>query len=89
MTIGYGVGVGSAVAPFAFYVDRDCHMEAGFFKLFLFEKPVNLQGIQQKESIFTRSRTLIQTPLPPLGTSTDGWGSIIIPVIQRRIEPST
>lgn len=86
MTIGYGVGTGANVPPFSFYVGQDYNMEAGFFKLFLFEKPVDLRGIVQEESVFTRSRGMKQNPLPPLGKYTDRWGSIILPVIQRQIE---
>ena len=90
VTIGYGVGAGANVPPFSFYVGKDWNMEASFFKLFLFEKAVDLQGILQEESVFTRSRGMVQRPLqppnPPLGKSTDRWGTIILPVIQRRVE---
>ncbi|KJA22663.1 hypothetical protein HYPSUDRAFT_645955 [Hypholoma sublateritium FD-334 SS-4] len=81
MTIGYGVGVGSSVHPFGFCVGEDYDMEAGFFKLFLFDKPVDLQNLVQQESVFTSSRRgVVQTALP----NTHRWGSITITVIQRR-----
>ncbi|KJA21668.1 hypothetical protein HYPSUDRAFT_41803 [Hypholoma sublateritium FD-334 SS-4] len=86
MTIGYGVGTGANVPPFSFYVGKDCNMEAGFFKLFLFDKPVDLQDIVREESVFARSRGMKQNPLPSLGKSTGRWGSIVLPVIQRRVE---
>ncbi|KJA22671.1 hypothetical protein HYPSUDRAFT_40758 [Hypholoma sublateritium FD-334 SS-4] len=87
MTIGYGVGAGSNVNPFDFYVGKDNDMEAGFFKLFLFffENPVDLQNVVREEPLFTRSRGSHNLPLPARGTSTGRWGSITLTVIQRRI----
>ena len=88
MTIGYGIGAGSSVNPFGFYVDEKYDMEAGFFKLFLFEKSVDLQNVVQEHSVFTRSRGMISVPLPPPGgVSADRWGSITLTMIQRRGKP--
>ncbi|KJA29203.1 hypothetical protein HYPSUDRAFT_61236 [Hypholoma sublateritium FD-334 SS-4] len=85
MTIGYGTGGGSGITPFGFNVNKGYDMEAGFFKLFLFEKPVDLQNVVQEESLFTRSRGMVKVTLPPLiEESTARWGSITITVIQRR-----
>lgn len=85
MTIGYGIGAGSNINPFGFYVGEEYDMEAGFFKLFLFEKSVDLQNIVQEQSVFARSRGMVSVPLPPPeGFSTDRWGSITLTVIQRR-----
>ncbi len=59
-------------------------METGFFKLFLFEKSVNLQSIVQPESVFTKSRGMAVQTYPSGDHSTDSWGSITMTVIQRK-----
>ena len=79
LTIGYGIGTGSNVHPFSFFVGEDYTIELGFFKLFLFEKPVNLQNIIQETSVFNETRGM-EHKLP--SDSLRNWGSIILKVIQ-------
>lgn len=84
MTIGYGVGPGSNVQPFSFYLSEGNDVEAGFFKLFLFETPVDLQSVEQEESVFVKSRGMKAAKLSERQESTSRWGSITVAVIQRR-----
>ena len=83
LTIGYGVGAGSKVNPFGFYVGDDYTMDIGFFKLLLFEEPVGLQNIVQQESVFVRSRGMMNKPFLSRETSFHPWGSITMVAIQR------
>lgn len=87
LTIGYGVGAGSNVHPFNFYVGEDYDMEAGFFKLFLFEKPVDLENIIQEEPVFSRNRGMRQDPPSSHKAAAEvslRWVSITLTVIQRK-----
>ena len=85
MTIGYGIGSGSTVSPFSFYMDESYDTEVGFFKLMLFNKPVNLDNMVQTESPFGRSRAMKQkTALLPQQDQQQLWGSITLTVITRR-----
>ena len=85
MTIGYGVGWGSTVPPFSFYVGEGYDMEVGFFKLFLFKEATTLDSIVQADPVFWRmTRGMTHTNLSRLDEIPQAHGSITITVIQRR-----
>ncbi len=67
--------------PFRFTVADGYEMEVGFFKLFLFQKPVDLRNVLQESSVFVRTRGMTQEAFKPLKNN---WGTITITVIQRR-----
>jgi hypothetical protein len=83
LTIGYGVGAGGTIPPFAFHVSEGRNMEIGFFKLILSTHSVDLQNMVQDVPVFDSTRGMKQfkesvAPSPP-----NTWLSINILVIQR------
>ena len=90
LTIGFGLGAGSSVHPFSFYMGDKVSAEVGFFKLFLFkEKATDLRRILQEEPVFQRTRG--HRSAPSQRRLEDmvhrGWGSIILTVVQRKSQP--
>lgn len=91
MTIGFGLGAGSRVQPFSFYMRDDDDAEVGFFKFFLFKETVpDLRRILQAEPVFQQTRGYGRSPLPPPQLEDmmhRGWGTITLTAIQWRGQP--
>lgn len=81
LTIGYGTG---GASPFSYYLRYPQTIDVGFLKLFLSTKPIDLSNISQSTP-FEDSRGSVDVS-KNLG---DIWGTILIPVIQRRDPPNT
>ena len=85
MTIGYGVGWGSTMPPFSFYVTDGYDMEVGLLKLFFFKEATTLDSIIQETPVFSKkARGMTHTNLSRLDEIPQAHGSITITVIQRR-----
>ncbi|KAH9477069.1 hypothetical protein JR316_0010985 [Psilocybe cubensis] len=83
LTIGYGTG---GAAPFSYYLRYPQKIDVGYLKLFLCTQPVDLSNISQF-SPFENSRG----PVDTLKTTVKTWGTILVPVTQRRhpLQPET
>lgn len=84
MTIGYGLGPGSTVAPLSFVMTEGCDTEAGFFKLFLSNKPIDLDGVLQESSPFLMLRGLKQEYPAVLSQTSHQWAEMTFTVVTRR-----
>ncbi|KAF8961631.1 caspase domain-containing protein [Flammula alnicola] len=80
LTIGYGTG---GVPPFAYFLRDEQNIDVGFLKLFITTKPVDLSSIPQQTPFedARSSGSLSKTEI-------DTWGTVLIPVVQRRYPPS-
>ncbi|KDR74095.1 hypothetical protein GALMADRAFT_250859 [Galerina marginata CBS 339.88] len=80
LTIGYGSGGSS---PFSYFLREDQNLDVGFLKLFISTKPIDLSNIPQT-SAFEKTRGEIDLSKK----SEEVWGTILLPVIQRRYSPA-
>ncbi|KAF8970608.1 caspase domain-containing protein [Flammula alnicola] len=76
LTIGYGAG---GAAPFSYFLREGQDVDVGFMKVFLFSKPVDLSDVAQ-DTPFEEGRHQMTWKKKVKPT----WGTVTIPVIQRR-----
>jgi len=78
LTVGYGPG---GWAPFVYRLKNGRDLDVGFLKIYLSTQPVDLSGIQQGSAF---SETRYGSPWRSLNQPQELWGTIVIPIIQRR-----
>ncbi|KAF9240014.1 caspase domain-containing protein [Melanogaster broomeanus] len=76
LTIGYG---SSGSVPYSFFLPEGQDIDVGFLKIFLTTRPIDMSKIPQK-SPFQVDRG----SAPVVMERGDSWGTILIPVVQRR-----
>ena len=77
LTIGYG---SSGAPPFSYFLRDEQDIDVGFLKLFLSSKPVDLSNIPQQSPFDGATRDGVD----PEKDNAETWGTIFLPVIQRR-----
>ena len=92
LAIGYGAG---GFPPLTFYLPAGQDVDLGFLKIFLSTSPSDLSDIRQPSFPGPdpvhgyRKAKAVPFEMPPLFQDlTSSWGTVIIPIRQRRMPPS-
>ncbi|PBK89857.1 hypothetical protein ARMGADRAFT_318824 [Armillaria gallica] len=84
LTFGFG---NTATRPIAFDVPEGQDVDICCFKIFVSLKPLGLRSISQKLKM-SRGAALVSEDPPQLPDPDESWASLVIPVIQQRLNKS-